>query len=123
MLEKFKGVWSKDAKIGENPLFLGALEGFLKTSKEEKGPQITYPENFMYSTFYLLINSNKFFLRMFLLILLHLGDSHFWQKILSLEEMQKDKIVKSSLMQKSFRVSDYKSKSFFVFKIINIINQ
>jgi hypothetical protein len=119
---KIQRVWSGNVEIGKNPLFPGVLWGFLKTSEEEKGPQITYPENFIYSTFYLLINPDNFVLRGFFPVLLHLGDSHFWPKILSLEEMQKGQIDKSRLMQKLDGVSDPKYESCCVFKIMNTIS-
>jgi hypothetical protein len=93
----------------------------LKTSEEEEGPHITYLENFIYSTFYLLIYTENVFLREFFPIFLWLGDSHFWSKILSLEEEQKGQIGKSRLMQKS-NVSDPKSESRCVLKIMSTIS-
>jgi hypothetical protein len=41
LLEKFKRGWCGDTEIVQNPLFLGVFRGFLKSSEEEKGPQIT----------------------------------------------------------------------------------
>jgi hypothetical protein len=62
LLEKFKRVWSGDARNKEKSTISGVIGGFLKTFEEEKGPQITYPKNFIYLNFYLLINLNKFVL-------------------------------------------------------------
>jgi hypothetical protein len=51
--------------------------GFLKFLEEEKGPQITNMEKFIYSTFYLLNNLDNFVLRKFFPFFLYLGDSQF----------------------------------------------
>jgi hypothetical protein len=41
-----KGFGVEMPKTGKNPLFLGTFWGFLKSSEEEKGPQITNLEKF-----------------------------------------------------------------------------
>jgi hypothetical protein len=79
------------------------------------GPHITYEKMFIYLNFYLLINLNNLVLRVFLPILLHLGDNHFWSKIPSLEEEQKGQIGKSRLMEKTDGVLDPKYESLCVF--------
>jgi hypothetical protein len=60
VLARFQGVWNGDAETCQNPLFQATFWGFLGFSEEEKGPQITKLENFIYSTFYLLINPDNF---------------------------------------------------------------
>jgi hypothetical protein len=47
VVKKFKRFMSGDVQIGKNPLFLGTFWGILKTSKKEKGPEITILENFI----------------------------------------------------------------------------
>jgi hypothetical protein len=55
----FQGIWNGDAKTSQNPLFHATFGEFWGFSKE-KGPQITKLENFIYYTFYILINLGKF---------------------------------------------------------------
>jgi len=65
LLAKFYRSWSGGAQIRKNPLFGATFEGLVKSLKEDKEPQITRPEKFIYSTFYLLINPDNFSLEEF----------------------------------------------------------
>jgi hypothetical protein len=87
---------------------------------EEKRPQISKLKKNMKSTFNIIINLDNFVSRIFYPFLLHLGYSHFLLK--RLEEMQKDRVSKSILMQNLVGILDLEFESCCVFKIRNTIN-
>jgi hypothetical protein len=97
-LVRFQRIWNGGFKTGKNPLFqakIGEILGFLE---EEKGPQITKLENFIYSTFFLFINPNMFSVVKFF------QNPSIWKITISYKNpksrkrMKKDKVVISLLL-------------------------